>query len=464
VLLDEFHSRVSEKLGINTRQNPHSYFNVLFTAILDAIAELWELGEENYHAMYPFSAEDISLDHAVEYGGIMREGNQKTYYPIYCECEDGITAPKSTIVKSDTNSELRFFASANTLVSRAAFNRVTVRIVTVEPNKIYSVAVDGNLYSVTSDATSTPATIMQGIAALILPTTLQTVVDGGDLKITVLDIKKPSSLVLSENLTTSSVTGIVIFESEEYGEVSLPDGAINQIVTALPGLMSVENFGGYIAGRLRETDAELRKSYADKIFLRSIRMTESIRSAILQSVQGAENVAVFENRYDFPDADGRPPHSVEVICDGGDDLAIAKQILNTKAGGIQTFGNVQVQVPGEYGETITIRFNRPQYLYVWFKVIVTMGANLPADYVEIIKNSIVKQIYALEKASAIAPQKLIGDIYRALPNIEFLQIPVFFTVDGAASPDAYHDVVVPVGVRQRAVTDAARIEVVLNGA
>jgi hypothetical protein len=283
------------------------------------------------------------------------------------------------------------------------------------------------------------------------------------LKIETTDVKKPSSLVLSENLTTASVTGIVTFESEEYGEISLPDGAINQIVTALPGLLSVANAGGHIAGRLRETDAELRKSYIDKIFLRSSRMTESIKSAILQNVQGAENVVVFENQYNFPDADGRPPHSIEVIVDGGNDLAIAEQILNTKAGGIQTFGGVQVQVPGEYGENLVIRFNRPQRLYIWFKVIVTMGTYLPPDYVDVIKESIVAQMSALEKARWVAPQKFIGGIYHALPNIEFLQIPVFYTTDGAASPDAYHDAVVPVGARQRAVTDAARIEVVLSG-
>lgn len=463
VLLDEFHNSISEKLSINTRLNPKSYLNVLFTDVLDKIAELWEFGADTYYAMYPYSAENINLDNAVEFGGIMREGNQKSYYPVYCECEDGITVTRGTIIKSDTNPEIRFLASADTTVSRTAFSRVTVRCVTVEPNKVYTAAVDGNLYSVTSDTESTAETIVTGIAALIPPEVLKVTIDGDLMKLEVVDIKKPSSLVLSENLTTSNVTGAVVFESEEYGDVNLPDGAINRIITALPGLISVVNIGGYIAGRLRETDAELRKSYVDKIFARSSRMTESIKSAILQNVQGAETVAVFENEYDYADADGRPPHSVEVIVDGGADLAIAQQILNTKAGGIQTFGSVQVQIPGDYGENITIRFNRPQYLYVWFKVIVTMGGSLPPDYIKIIKDSISAQVSALGKITQLVPQKLIGDIYNSLPDIEFLQIPVFYSTDSTAQPDEYRDVIVPVAARQRAVTDAMRIEVTLNG-
>jgi hypothetical protein len=192
-------------------------------------------------------------------------------------------------------------------------------------------------------------------------------------------------------------------------------------------------------------------------------MTESIRSAILQNVQGAENVAVFENQYDYPDVHGRPPHSVEVVVDGGDDISIAKQILDAKAGGIQTHGGIEVQIPGEYGESIPVRFNRPQYLYVWFRVIVTMGDTLPTDYVGVIKQSIVSQTETLEPGGVLVPQKMIGDIYRKLPGIEYLQILIFFTTDGAEQPDGYENLIIPVTVRQRAVTDAARIEVGLNG-
>lgn len=463
VILDEMHSTLTEKLGINTRRNPKSYLNVFLTDIADSIAELWEFGEGVYHAMYPFSAENTSLDHSAEFGGIMREGNQKSYYQIYCECSDGTTIPKGTIIKSDTNPEIRFTASADTVVSRSAFSSAIVRVVTVAPDKIFTIAVDGLLYSVSSNASSTAESITEALAALIPPTTLTVSVGGGALTLSVLDIKKPSVMTLSETLTTQSVTGIVLFESEDYGDISLPDGAINQLVSTIPGLLTVQNLGGYIAGRLRETDVELRKSYVDKIFARSSRMTESIKSAILDNIQGVETCAVFENQYDFPDADGRPPHSVEVVADGGSDIEIAQQILNTKAGGIQTFGDVLVTLIGEFGEQIPIRFNRPQYLFIWFKVIVSIGTSLPPDYVDVIKKTIIEQVNSSEVGRQVVPQKLIGKIYEALPDIEYMQIPVFYTADGTEQPDEYRDVIVPVSVRQRPYTEATRIEVVLSG-
>lgn len=74
------------------------------------------------------------------------------------------------------------------------------------------------------------------------------------------------------------MTAIINFASEEVGEVTLPNGAITKIVTAPTGFLSCVNLCGYIAGRLLETDVELRKSYVDKIFNRSSRMTDSIRS------------------------------------------------------------------------------------------------------------------------------------------------------------------------------------------
>ena len=103
---------------------------------------------------------------------------------------------------------------------------------------------------------------------------------------------------------------------------------------------------------------------------------------------------------------GRPPHSIEVVVDGGDETEIAKQILNKKAGGISTFGSVEKTLPGLYGEEITIRFNRPTYVKVWFRVGVTLSksTNQPTNYVELIKEQILEKMNALEAGRDVIPQ------------------------------------------------------------
>ena len=43
-IIDEMHESMSERLGVNTRQNPQSLLNHLLTNVADRIAELWEFG------------------------------------------------------------------------------------------------------------------------------------------------------------------------------------------------------------------------------------------------------------------------------------------------------------------------------------------------------------------------------------------------------------------------------------
>ena len=65
VILEEMHSGLSEKWGVNTRQNPESLLNHLLTNVADAIADLWEFGEAVYFSQYPATAEGRSLDNVL---------------------------------------------------------------------------------------------------------------------------------------------------------------------------------------------------------------------------------------------------------------------------------------------------------------------------------------------------------------------------------------------------------------
>lgn len=78
------------------------------------------------------------------------------------------------------------------------------------------------------------------------------------------DVESENSMLLTDNLTTESVTAIISFASEEPGEVSLPNGAITKIVTAPTGFLSCTNLCGYVAGRLLENRRGLRQSYVVK--------------------------------------------------------------------------------------------------------------------------------------------------------------------------------------------------------
>ena len=160
---------------------------------------------------------------------------------------------------------------------------------------------------------------------------------------------------------------------------------------------------------------------------------------------------------------GRPPHSVEIVVDGGDATEIAQQILNTRAGGISTYGSVQTTLRGVYGEEIVVRFNRPTYIKVWFKVGVTLSksTNPPTNYAELIKEQIVGQVAALEAGESVIPQKF----NLSVSGIDYIDVWLYSTTEEGDTPDTgdYTKRTVSISARERAVTDENRIEVVIDG-
>ena len=470
-ITEEFHNDLSEGWNVNTRLNPNSYLNVQMTAIADKIAELWELGEHIYQSKYPWSAEGANLDNAVQYGGIQREGPQATIYPIHTECIDGTVIPSGTRIRTDTNPTIEFTARVADIVSRSAFNRAKVRIAALQPHGIYTIALNGVVYSYTAAQPdpSIPVTevdILNGIFGVTEDINFTVSVENNLLLINSNDPQRQHNMILSANLTTESVTSIIHFHSEMDGEIATPNGTITQIITNIPGLLSVVNLTPYIAGRLRETDAELRQSYADKIFHRSNRMLESIKSAILLNVQGVNAVAAYQNDTNFPDAYGRWPHCIEIVVDGGSDYEIATQIRDKKAGGIQSYGNVEIIVPGMQNEPMVERFNRPEYVYTWFRINLRLNPAeiLPPNYADSIKTIVLEAMRTAAPGQTIVPQRLIeGRIYGSVPGIGLIETTTFSSTDSTEQPNEFLPGVVAITPRQRAVTEAVRIEVVIGG-
>lgn len=366
-ILEEINAYQSEGFGVQVGANARSFLNVMNTSVADKIAELWEFGEQIYQNLSPLTAENAALDKAVQFGGNSRERARSTYYPIHCECTEGITLNAETLIESDTNPAIKFLSAENITVSRSSFNKAKVKVVSLQAGEAYTVALNGTLFSHTLGEHEGPEALLGAIAALIegdekREFTASYDGENGWLLIEAVNVESDNAMLLTDNLTTHSVTTIINFASEEVGEISLPNGAITKIVTAPTGFLSCTNLCGYIAGRLLETDVELRQSYWDKIFSRSSRMTDSIRSAILMNCQGVTAAEVYENRTNETDDAGRPPHSVEAVVDGGSNSDIAAQILASSAGGITTYGSVSVDVPGEDDDSIRVCFNRPTYI------------------------------------------------------------------------------------------------------
>lgn len=470
-ILSEINAFQTEGFGVQVGANTRSFLNTLNTSVADKIAELWELGADIYHNLSPMSAEGAALDNAVQFGGNSREKARSTYYPIHCECTEGITLDEETLIESDTNPAIKFLSAEERTISRSSFNKAKVKVVSTQPGEAYTVALNGTLYSYTCKAQDGPEAILGGLRDLILADEAEAFTASVDsenvlLVIEAADVESENSMLLTDNLTTESVTAIISFASEEPGEVSLPNGAITKIVTAPTGFLSCTNLCGYVAGRLLETDVELRQSYVDKIFSRSSRMTDSIRSAILANCAGVTAAQVYENRTNETDSEGRPPHSVEAVVDGGSNSDIAEQILATVSAGITTYGSVSVDVPGEDDDMIEVCFNRPTYIYCWFKVTLTISkaSLVPANYAELVETAIVDAMSQVENGEDVVPQQqFLPAIYEQVPGISYIDVSIYTTTSASeGQPSSYPLRSVEITNRQRAMTSSTRIEVALD--
>ncbi len=473
-ILTELHQDLSEGLGFNTRLNPQSCLNVLLTNFGDKIAELWEVAENVYQSMYPSMAEGQNLDWAAQYAGVVRQPAAKTYYPVYCSGLDGTEIAAGTRLASATNPVNYFLASQTSLISRNNFNQVSLGIAALQNSAAYNVTLDQTLYSYISDSSASIGEILAGLAALIEANADFRVSVENDtcLLIQAAEPESSHTLTLSENLTTVEVTSMINFASEEDGEIILPAGTISNIVTAVSGLNRVSNSGQYLAGRLQESDAELRRSYLDKIFALSSCMTESIESNILENCSGVKSVRVYENCSSLADAEGRPPHSIEAVVEGGTALEIAQEILKTKAGGINTYGLKSdgltlnpISLTGKYGEEIIIYYTIPQNIYCWFSVVVEqfIDEDLSAGYVQTVKDILINYVRSLPPASRVNPQKCLAEMYQQINGLQNLTITMYINSDPNAVIDyaSFTATYANLTSRQKPQTDAGRIQVSL---
>ena len=472
-ILEEINATQKKGLGFDTTVNPQSFLSVLSTSFADQIAELWELGQNEYFAMYPSTAEGVSLDNAMQYGGVTRLQKARTIYALKCSGEDGTDILYGSLVRSTTQPVKQFQCSRLQSISRDSFRAIRLRAVLEDELSIYTIAINNGTYVYEPKAGDTEEIILRGLAAAItdegftkeVQTRTVDEVQVKELVIEAVNRQSSNTMVISDNLLVTECTSNIVFESVDYGKVPVPNGTITEIVTITPGWNMVVNDISPVAGRLTETDVAARQSYIQRIAIRSRTMLESIKAAIYNNVQGVSAVEGYENDTSEVDAEGRKPHSIEIVVDGGDDGEIAQEIYASKVNGIQTNGSIAVDVADDYGNFHTIRFNRPQYLYIWLKVTLTRNPKeaVAPNYSARTKDAIISDGEQLTVGENVFTQTFLSGIYKSVTGISFVEIKAFATTSQSETPTAYPLDNIEVGPRQKAVFDAERIEVSLLG-
>lgn len=166
---------------------------------------------------------------------------------------------------------------------------------------------------------------------------------------------------------TTPATGTIIAreatafgaESENTGPIQALAGAITTIETAVSGIDRVENADDATLGRNTETDAEFRIRSSESLAICGGATQPAIISRML-NISGVTFATVFQNVTDFVDENGLPPHSINVVVDGGNDNDIWTELYEEAvSAGIKMFGTEETTITDANGDEQPVAFSRP---------------------------------------------------------------------------------------------------------
>lgn len=184
-------------------------------------------------------------------------------------------------------------------------------------------------------------------------------------------------------MQVEQVTSNLSYETVEYGDISLPLGTITKMVTGVNGMTAVNNAIKYSPGRQAETDSQIRERYAASIAIRGSGTIGRICASLLSDVDGCDYAEGYENPTDATDAEGRPPHSIEIVVRGGDDTAVAETIWTGKAAGIRSYGQHYAYINDSQGVQQYVQFSRIENCVLHLQIALEVDSeNLDNNYVE----------------------------------------------------------------------------------
>lgn len=143
--------------------------------------------------------------------------------------------------------------------------------------------------------------------------------------------------VIDEAKTLNAGTHLITFYSENFGKFEALPNTINEFETIVLGVDSVNNLLSAVAGKDEDTDEEIRIKRNNLLMRNS---TSTIGGLIGKLYDICSEVKVYENRLSTSDlVKSMNPHSLWIICDGGEIDEIT-QIIATETTGCELKGAI----------------------------------------------------------------------------------------------------------------------------
>lgn len=445
-----------------------SVFSQVVRPMATQLAEAWEALEAVYQSGSINGAEGVSLDNLVGLNFITRLPASKTLVLAAVQGTIGTIIPAGNRASlSESNNLTLFEAVAPVTISASNCVKIKVTVTTGIISTAYTVTLAGVDYPVTS-ATADPILIAAQLVAVITASLIYQVVDNLDGSFTVqaLDQTLLFSALVGANLAISDIANTQSYAAVDTGVIACPTGTLDTIENAVSGFASITNFQDGVLGRDAETDKELRTRRLKILSLAG----KSTRAAILAKllsgeIDGITEAFVYENITDVTDINGRLPHSVECVVEGGDEIEIATAIHNTRGAGIQTYGNVNsfagVAITDSEGFPQTVHFSRPvpKYAHILATYVLYNEEIFPSDGEAQIKAAILA--FGLQSiiGKDFLYQRFIGPVL-SIVGVGSVTIGIAVTA-APLDPPTFVSANIAIGESEVLVFDTSRITVTI---
>ena len=453
-IIQSMNSRIADQLGVQISTEANSVFGQLIGVFSYEIADLWEQTAQVYGAMYPHTASGVSLNNASALAGISPISAEKTTAVCTCYGTDGTQIPYGSQIASASNSNIIFQCiDGNAVIDSSSACDVGITLTEVLA-ETYTITINSTPHSYTASGTETIAQVLTALGSAITEVTAS--VENDVLVLTEANQEDTFSVAITNNLLFDRIGSPVNFECMTAGAITPAIGDLRDIVTTYAGWDSVSNNVPANTGREAESDTSLRQRWNASLYTRSVGMTDSIASALL-TLNGVTSANVYENDKDTTDAEGRPPHSIEAVVNGGEPNEIGLTIWQKKSAGIDTFGSQSVTVQDSQGLPHVINYNRPIPVPVWLDVTVTEYPEepLPPSAKARITESVLSYGDSLTVGNDVILQRFMGAIYQNVAGIAYI------TVTASTNGSTYSTNNIPIDARHIAVFNEARVRVTI---
>ena len=259
--------------------------------------------------------------------------------------------------------------------------------------------------------------------------------------------------------TLDAGTHLVSFYSENWGNITAEPNTINEQVTILTEVISINNPENAISGRDEESIVQVRERRNKILEINASSTIGSIIGKILD-LNGVVDAIPYENMTKIYDpVRDIQPNSYWIVVKGGDIAEITEIIAKDKTGGTGLKGKVEtvyiekfVRKDGSVREFYhDVKFDRPRETSIHLKFNVSRKIATQSIDIEHIKNTLVNKKFYI--AQNITVTELYATIYSAATNYIATNLEV--SKDGVT----WSSVLLEAGYDEEFIIEKANIEI-----